>query len=953
MKKLIAIIMILLMTIEPSFAISNDYKLKEKYPTQEQKVNLSDFAKQKNYSEFLQENNGLLSLNVDSIAVLAKDYIAFNGKTPSIENDELILNDATTKLEWKVNSLIEGLYELNIFYRYLDKNILSNEIDIKINNESQYAELSNVLLSRDFKGEPTKTYNEFGDEIRSGLIQTDKILNTKVRDNKGSVSQPLLIKLNKGVNTISFNWILGEIAFSKIEFLPKSNTINYEKYKDIFENIENIENLENTNTITFQAEDYNHIKSISDSAISLSSSNDPSVSPSSVKNRIFNAIGGYSYRKPNQKIEYKFNTPESGLYKIAFRVLQNFNIGLSSYRRIEIDGDVPFEELSAYAFPYSKYWKYEVLKKDDKQDFLIYLEKGDHTLSLTAVLGNQAIAKQKMEEAYSAISKIQRKIRLITGNTPDINYDYELNIKIPDFNDLFNEAIDVLDKSFAELKNASKKNTIISNNVSLTKNILSDMKKKPDYIIQKLVDLESSLIAFSENISILEEQPLYLDEITIYGKDEKIKEKSVGFFENISFLFTSFINSFFKKEEKGITAKKQLKVWLSRGKEWGEILTEITEADFSKKYDTRVKLNILPSGTLSGLGVNPLLLAINAGNAPDVVLSIPIDIPGEYAIRNAVYPLSSFKDFETVKGRFLGSSLKPFTYKGNVYALPETIGFKAIFYRKDILKELNLSVPSEWSDIYNTTIPTLYQNNMQIYIPPVFDMFLYQNNGGLYSADGKTSALDNKAAFSAFDSLTNLYKGLGVPVSLNFYNRFRTGEAPIGIDGFGLYMQLTASAPEIKGKWDIAPIPGTRKADGTISRATGGAVGEADIMISTASDKELSWEYLKWWSSREIQGEFAAAVEGRIGTTARWNSANVDAFLELPWRPNERKVLREMMPFYQDPEIVIGGYYTARHTNNAFLRVLTENMSTRDSLEAAVIKINAEMKRKREVMKVD
>ncbi len=947
MKKFVTIITILFLAIQSSYAISNDYKLKEKYPTYELKANIGDFAKQKTYEDFLIENSELLSLSFDSFTVFAKDYSGFNGKKPILNNNEVMLNENTSKLEWTIVSPNDSLFEANIFYHYLNKNIPSNGIDIKINGENQYEELSNISLMREFVGENKKSYNEYGDEIRPGLIQMDNILKTKLRDSKGYISQPLLLKLNKGENKISFNWILGEIAFSKIEFLPKTNTIPYEKYKQLYNN------LENTGTISFQAEDYNYIKSISDSAISLSSNNDPSVIPISVKNRIFNTIGGYTYRKANQKIEYKFSIPKSGLYKIAFRVLQNHNIGLSSYRRIEIDGDVPFEELSAYAFPFNRSWKNEILKDNEQNEFLIYFEKGEHILGLTAVLGKQAVAKQKMEDGYSAISNIQRKIRLITGTFPDINYDYELNVKIPEFNEMFDKAIGILEQTYIELKNANKENTTISNNVMLTKNILLDMKNKPDYIIQKLVDLESSLIAFSENISILEEQPLLLDEIILFGKDEKITEKSVGIFDNLKFILTSFLNSFFKKEEKGQSANKQLNVWLSRGKEWGEILTELTEADFSKKFNTKVKLNILPSGILSSLGVNPLLLAINAGTAPDVVLSLPIDVPGDYAIRNAIYPLSGFKDFEETKGRFLQSSLKPFTYNGKVYALPETIGFKAIFYRKDILDELNLSVPNLWDDIYNITIPTLYQNNMQMYIPPAFDMFLYQNKGKYYQDDGKTSALDSKEAFMAFESLTNIYKGLGVPVSLNFYNRFRTGEAPIGIEGFNLYMQLVASAPEIKGKWEIAPIPGTKNEDGTVSRATAGAVGEADVILSTAKDKEISWEFLKWWSSREIQGKFAVAVEGRIGTTARWNSANIEAYLELPWRPNERKVMREMMPFYTDPEIVIGGYYTGRHINNAFLRVLTENQNSRDSLEEAVLIINAEMRRKREVMKVE
>ena len=42
-----------------------------------------------------------------------------------------------------------------------------------------------------------------------------------------------------------------------------------------------------------------------------------------------------------------------------------------------------------------------------------------------------------------------------------------------------------------------------------------------------------------------------------------------------------------------------------------------------------------------------------------------------------------------------------------------------------------------------------------------------------------------------------------------------TGTMPIGIGNFTTYMQLMTSAPELYGRWSIAPVPGTRQADGT------------------------------------------------------------------------------------------------------------------------------------------
>ncbi len=68
------------------------------------------------------------------------------------------------------------------------------------------------------------------------------------------------------------------------------------------------------------------------------------------------------------------NIPESGFYKIAFRVKQNFNRGMYSSRKIYIDGKVPFKEVESYGFKYANKWYTEVLSGDEP--YLFYLEKG-------------------------------------------------------------------------------------------------------------------------------------------------------------------------------------------------------------------------------------------------------------------------------------------------------------------------------------------------------------------------------------------------------------------------------------------------------------------------------------------------------------------------------------------------------------------------------------------------
>ena len=75
---------------------------------------------------------------------------------------------------------------------------------------------------------------------------------------------------------------------------------------------------------------------------------------------------------------------------------------------------------------------------------------------------------------------------------------------------------------------------------------------------------------------------------------------------------------------------------------------------------------------------------------------------------------------------------------------------KVIYYRTDVFEEYGLELPDTWDDVRDTLMPALYQQNMEIYVPQSYDMFLYQNGGQYYTEDGRQSALDTTEAYTAF-----------------------------------------------------------------------------------------------------------------------------------------------------------------------------------------------------------
>lgn len=78
--------------------------------------------------------------------------------------------------------------------------------------------------------------------------------------------------------------------------------------------------------------------------------------------------------------------PADGYYTLVLRARQNVMRGMKSYRRLTIDGAVPYTECEALAFRYDSKWQVVELG-DGTQPYYFHLTAGRHTIRLEAVLG--------------------------------------------------------------------------------------------------------------------------------------------------------------------------------------------------------------------------------------------------------------------------------------------------------------------------------------------------------------------------------------------------------------------------------------------------------------------------------------------------------------------------------------------------------------------------------------
>jgi ABC-type glycerol-3-phosphate transport system substrate-binding protein len=317
-------------------------------------------------------------------------------------------------------------------------------------------------------------------------------------------------------------------------------------------------------------------------------------------------------------------------------------------------------------------------------------------------------------------------------------------------------------------------------------------------------------------------------------------------------------------------------------------------------------------------------------------------------MRNQCYDLSKFTDFYEFKSQFPDVCFTPLTYRGGVYAVPQTIDMNLMFYRTDIFKEFGIGVPKTWEDVIKEVIPKLAENSMNLAASPGYEILLYQNGGELYNSDMTESKVASQISLKAFKDHCDFYTMYGVPKSANFFNRFRTGESPIGFGNIATYIQFVYAAPELTGRWDIAVMPGVLMEDGTINNNIGGLTTSSAMIMADAKNPDEAWEFLKWYMSTENQLQLSERLEAKLDMSARLVSANIEAFSSLDWESEHLSVFLEAMEETKAYNPVLGSYYTARYIGYAFNNVVfSKTMTERQALEYAQENINKELERRR------
>ena len=878
---------------------------------------------------------------------------------------KVLLTESGSTVTWQVEVPETGFYNLYMEYLAPESRGVPAERSVYLNGELPFDGANNITFSRIWTdGGEVKVDNQ-GNEIRPVQVESFQWQSAYFRDDMGYETEPYLFYLEKGTNELT---LVGEnepLALRRLTLRAVTDTPSYEEYlaaQPSGSSVTGYSQIIQGEDSTFRSESSLYAKYDRSS---------PTTQPNSVTTTVLNYVGGDAWRSSGQWIEWDFEVPQDGFYNIMVKGRQNYSRGVVSSRSVYIDGQIPFAEMKEIAFEYSNDWNCMVLGDGAGNPYQFYLTAGKHTIRLEATLGGVGAILEELEDSTFRLNQIYRRVLVYTGATPDQYRDYFIERNYPEVM----EAMDLESKRlFKIVDDMVAYSGQKADNIASAQTVAQQLERfceKPQKITLEFTTFKDNITSLGTAALNLSETKLDIDYIEVCSTDVKPEADRAGAFSKLWHEMKSFAASFVVDynavgdvyDEK--SGEDVVKVWILTGRDQGTILKSMVDDTFTPETGVKVNVEVVDPSAL--------LNAVMAGRGPNVVLSVGADQPVNLALRNAVEDLTQFPDWEDVFSHYTKSSYEQYGLDGHIYAIPETQTFNVMFYRKDVLEELGVEVPQTWQELIEL-LPTIQGNNLSIGIPTaagssgsaaattsiasnspdlsLYFTLLYQYGGDMYTEMGGKTTVDSEAGVKAFKDYVRYFNDYGLPTIYDFVSRFRSGEMPIGISAYSTYNTLMVSAPEIRGLWDFTLIPGTEytNPDGsTYIDRSDFITGNATMMIATEKEslRNASWEFMKWWAQPDTQVRFGREIEALLGSSARYATANKDAFVQLSWSADDIAVLSDQWDQTVGIREVPGGYFTGRHITNAIRKVINEKVDSRETIIDYAVTINDELTKKR------
>lgn len=940
-----------------------------KYEGADLTTDVTGAVREGTYTQYLAAHEGASCPEKDAeIAVL--DYVAGENVEAHAEYEgaqNVLFTESDSVTTWEVEIPEAGFYNIYLEYMAAKSRGVAVERSLYINGELPFADAANITFTRLWTDDGEVKVDNQGNEIRPTQVEVYDWQNAYCRDDMGYITEPYQFYFEKGKNTITLEGENEPMAIRRLVVKGVEKRPSYEEYRA----------AQTGSAATGEGLTYMQVVQGEDANLRSESSlyakydrSSPTTYPYSVMNTVLNYTGGEAWSTAGQWIQWDFEVPEDGYYNVTVKGRQNYSRGSVSSRSVYIDGEIPFDEMKEITFDYSSDWNCMTLADEEGTPYEFYLKAGTHNIRLEITMGSMGSILEEIEDSTYRLNQIYRKLLVYTGATPDKYRDYHIELVYPEIM----EAMDLESKRLYKVVDDTVAYTgQKADQIATAQTLAQQLERfvnKPEKITLEFTNFKDNITALGTAALNMCASKMDIDYLVISGTEVQPKKDSAGALAKIWHEIKSFAASFVVDYDAvgdvyDADSDEVIKVWVLTGRDQGTILKSMVDDTFTPESGIKVNVEIV--------GADALLNAVLAGRGPHVVLSVGANIPVDYALRGAAEDLTQFDDLDEVLKSYSPSSYEQYGLDGSLYALPETQQFAVMFYRTDIMEELGLEIPQTWQELIEL-LPTIQGNNMSVGLPsaagssanaaqstalnsnmPDLSMYfslLYQYGGDLYNENGSRTTVDTEAGVEAFADYCEYFTDYGLPTIYDFVSRFRSGEMPIGIAQYTTYNTLVVSAPEIRGLWDFTLLPGTERTDEngkTYIDHSSFITGSATVMIKTEDEslKNKAWEFMKWWADADTQVRFGREIEALLGSSARYATANRDAFDQLAWNAEDIATLNEQWDQTVGIREVPGGYYTGRHIANAIRKIINENEDPRETIIDYSITIDDEIKKKR------
>lgn len=920
------------------------------------------------YADYVSKNSGFSAAD-EQIVIDAVDYAETKGATVSSvdsfegKNGVLKWTNEEGTVTYKVNVAKAGLYTVKFIYYGLPKRNNPIAIGLKVDGKYLFDGMQEFELPRLFVDNGDVRVDGLGNELSPEQKEEHMFQEYYMVDMTGLESNPYTIALSAGTHTLEFESVAEPVAFDAIVL---DKPLAYDDYATVSQGYDTSKYATMDETILIEGEDA--VYKSTNSLVSQYDQTDPSVSSKNGSNPYLtriNYIGGGNWSSPGQRLTWKFSVKEDGYYKIAFRYKQSLVLNGNTYRKLYIDGKVPFTEATEVTFGYGLNWEFKEFAADDGTPYLVYLEKGDHEIALEVSLGELTNTVRELKDVVYNIGELYRKIVMITGETPDNNRDYDLFNQIPNF-------LEDLEAYSTELKRiaavteelAGKTGGTNATTIRSLAEVMDNMVENKFTAHQYKGRYYSNYTSVSALVYSMMEMGLNLDYIEIAAPDKELSNPAASWWKKTSYSMQRFLSSFsadYNNISGDLETEETITIWANWGRDQIRVLNNLIQSSFTKETGIGVNLKMSNASYVH---------AILSGRGPDCSLHMARSEPVNLALRGAMVDLTQFEDFEQVMERFMTrDAALPFSFDpdstddkpAGVYALPDTLNFYMLFYRTDIFEEYGIEPPKTWDEFIEIS-SMLNRNNLQSSLPytqitsatminagvgslSILPTLIMQRGGEIYNESHTATELTSATAITAFEYWCDFFNEYKFPVTADFFNRFRLGTMPMGIQNYSMYINLTMAAPEITGKWKMVPIPGFENEDGTINNCQAGA-GTGCGILRTSKNKDGGWEFLKWWTRADTQLNYSDNCESILGVSGRVATANPEALSQMAWdKESLENLLAQWKNMKEVPEVP-GSYYTARSIDQAYWNVVNNSKNAKDMMIKWAEISNKEIERK-------